>query len=425
MLIRYALSIALLWLTVACADVPPGLEDPLVVLRTGHLYPGETLKVTVQPLLSPTWLFLAGDSVETMVLDDSTVATLAPARGSYEVLVRQAGRLSTAGVARVYGFRDVTFGPPMTGYPVPVMRGLPLPIILVNGESSLTRVDLRTNAVTAFPAAVHRVNCMRGVGPTHDAAVFLTSDCGLRSGRWRLWRAPTRLDSAIASTDRIAAQLGDSAFLVAAHHWVRVQHSRAAVGPLRTFEEVNGFVFSPRGDRVIQYYGRSLENGVPVWSTATGDTAFTLHDARAATAGGFTPEGDTLYLAVWDSLFRLVRLDATTGERMGEARIPVAAEDVVVDPVAPYVYVFGWTSAREPRIGVYHRDDLSLVAQIQAPPASQNPQPEAALPCYFCDNRMFIDPSLRVLYVVEIQSRDRYLPTPAPPSIVLRFDLKP
>lgn len=220
---------------------------------------------------------------------------------------------------------------------------------------------------------------------------------------------------------RISARLNDTTYLVGTNHVITIQ--RGAASEQRQFEDVAGIMFSPRGDRAILRYAWSEVNGVPVFG-AHGDTAFSLHDAVYSAGGGFTPDGDTLFLAVYGGS-RLVRLNAVTGERLGEITLPFEPEDVAVHPSAPWVYVFGWTrdSTRTTAyVAAVRRNDLSIAAILEAPGEFWS----ATEPCFICKNTIYIDPGSHTLYVLGVQSYERVgRTTPAPTSISSRFELLP
>lgn len=178
--------------------------DPTVTLLTPQVWAGDTVRLRVNPVPPVLWLTIDGDSVPVAAMDDSTIAAIAPQRsGSFEVVLYVPSRVGEPlPPLRIYGYLDTRPGPRMTGYPQPVTYGAPLPIVVVNGDSSLVRVDLRTGSVTGFPGPIHRPWCSRGPGPTNWPGVFILSedDAAMWScihSTWQLWPTPVRIDSGV------------------------------------------------------------------------------------------------------------------------------------------------------------------------------------------------------------------------------------
>jgi hypothetical protein len=411
----------------ACQDVtvPEALQ---VGLLTPDVWSGAELRLRVT-FLPPegTYLRIGDDSIAFIDADDSTLSAIAPqANGSFPItLVAPAGEAFVEDAIRIYGFSGASLGPKVFGYPLPVSVGVAAPVVFVNGESSLVRLDLRSRVALPYAGVIHDPVCARGPGPTPIEGLLLL---GRRepSGScvFALWQMTTPAQLVMDSVPggfRLAAQFDANHWLVSpGQHLVCLQTRQPPVTACRQFEEMNGIRFSSRGDRAFMYYGYSAANGVPVFSTATGDTAWAIHDATFGAGGAFTTNGDTLILSVGGGPGnRLLLLNATTGQRLATIPLSISTEDVLVDPDAPYVYVFGWDSLRTAHTLVFERPTMRVVGDLTAP-HNDSPVARPDSLCYWCDNRLFLDAGSRVLYLLGLAGREGRATEPAS---IGRFDL--
>ncbi len=386
------------------------------------------VRVAVRPP-DGTYLVLGTDSLATSVLDDSTLSAAAPqANGPFHVSVKGPAGVAAADLdIRVFGYRDFLHGAALSGYPL-VDPASPTPTVLANGETSLVRVDLRFGLPQAYPRSMHDPRCMRGPGPTPTPNVVILGRYNPSNGvcTYGLWQLSTRqlVSDSMPGSLRIAAEFSTNRWLLGGAHQICLRSLQPAFSDCRQFEEPNDVRFSPRGDRTMVYYAWSPTNGVPVFNPATGDTAFTIHDATSSGGGSFSAGGDTLFIAVYGATRRLLVVDATSGQRLMSLDLTFDPEDVLAEPVSPYVYVYGWTrdTVETAHLQIFERPSMRVVGH-EIKPGSFDPKPDSL--CFNCDNRLVLDPASRILYVLGIRGRDAITPGLTAPSPVSRFDLPP
>ena len=406
----------------ACARPSEIIELGVPRLAAGEVWAGNDILIHSDASLDAHYVLVVGtDSLPLRQVDSTTWAARAPRRGGTMsvVLLDDDHHAVLQGEVTIRGFLDVREAPRVSGYPLPLSTLQGAPAVIMNGESSLVRVDLRYGTAIAWPSSVHDPDCMRGPGPTPTEGIYVTahrSPSGVCT--WSLWRLLPSVqklaDSIPIAGLRLAGMFDSNRFLVSpSQHSLCVESISPKTQSCRGSEEINGIRFSPRGDRAFVYYGYS--NNVPVYDTQKGDTAFTIPDANASEGGSFTSEGDTLFLAVVGATARLLVLDARTGARYADLRIAATRpegtpEDVLVDPQAPYVYVLVWRANSHPVIQVYDRRTSSLLAELPGTDSS-SATADANLMCSQCDNRLVMDLATRQLYVLAVgQRQGRALP---------------
>lgn len=407
--------VAGLLVSASCAErgiVPPDLAP---ALATRQVWAGGSIVIrTTNPLGAATAFVvtLDDDTLPATIVDDHTIQLTAPQRnGTAQLTVRSpTGQLLLADAVTIHGFAEATGGPLLWGYPLP--KAPNVPVVLVHGDTSLIELDLRFGTSVAFPRAIHDPRCTRGPGPTPSPARVILASPGpniwpCSFAVWELYPLKKVQDS-VPGSDRISAMFSSNRWLLGYHHQICLVPSMQFLNnQCRQHEEINGVRFSPDGTRAFIYGGYSRTNNMPVYSTATGDTAFTIRDSEQSQGASFTPSGDTMFVAAGG---KIIALDPVTGARHREAILPVDPEDVLVDPQGPWLYVFGWTAGNMAHLVVLDRGSLAIVGHIQQQASSQLLETLDAL-CYSCDNRLFIDSPARTLYVLAIRYRSRDVAT--------------
>lgn len=413
-------------LTIACQDVQqaPQLEASLL---TPQAWSGGPVRLRVSaPPAAGTRIYIGNDTVAFSIDDDSTVTATAPqANGAFQVrLEGPGGAVHIEQALSIYGLRDIRLGPKMAGYLLPVSVAFPNATVFANGETSMVRIDLISLARQAYPATMHDPRCMRGPGPTPVDGQLVLARTGCVWAVWQMQPTPQKLIDSVPGGFRLVAQFSSNLWLVSpGQHLVCLRSLQPAINDCRQFEEINGFRFSRTGQRLFMYFGASTPNGVPLFSTATGDTVFSIHTSSGNLGASFTPDGDTL-LVVAGSPAQLLMVRAN-GQRLDSLALPFETEDVLVDPTAPYVYVLAWeyhlVGNANTFIGhvlVVERPALRLVGDIVAGTGSSLPAADSI--CYACNDRLFLDPASRTLVLAGVREREG----PAlSPSSITRFDL--
>ena len=428
------LAVASLVFAAACgndasAPAPPAFNP--YALSANAWAGGELLVRTAVRVPDGTRIVVGSDTLALTIVDDSTVSATMPGDANGVLDVRLVGSWGyvPVGSVHVFGFHDVVTGPKVSGYSQPAGGGL-LPIVLVNGDTSLIRLDLRTASVTAYPSAIHDLRCARGPGPTPTENVVVVGNSynsGCKFAVWQLLPTPQLLLDSVHGSSRITARFNSTQWLLGGSHDICLARSVPTFSQTCTqYESMQGVRFSPRGDRAFVYYANNATgNRIPIFSAATGDTAFTVGSAQWNAGAGFTPDGDTLLLASgglpWGNLLR--SLNANTGQVYASIDLgnALSTEDVAMDPSSPYAYVLGWTS--EPsglyaHLLVLDRRTLTMIGHVKVIAKSQ---PTAGFLCSSCENRLFLDQAGRQLYVLGVPGWDPQ----ATPAVIGRFDLLP
>ncbi len=150
--------------------------------------------------------------------------------------------------------------------------------------------------------------------------------------------------------------------------------------------------FSPRHDRVV--FDNCQWGDSEAVFDSSGAVVYRIPFAVGSVA--FTPGGDTLFLASFDTLPfsgpTLFAIDAATGHILGRADAPGAGYGytggVALDPAHPLLYVFAFDGrTAEYVIMVYDRAAMRRVATLRAGQSTYVPD-------------LYIDPAGRRLYVV-------------------------
>ena len=326
-------------------------------------------------------------------------------------------------------FQDSYLGPTIRGFVLPVANG-GAPVILATGDSSLVRIDLRpTPTVQAYPTTMHATQCGAAPGPTSLANVFALDgwapDAALPGGgscTWRTWllgTTQTALDSssALGGSGYIASEIGSGVWLWATPFAGGMAQTTGTWSGSVT--ELRSIRISPKGDVATFTHGDACCGGhAPVLDAVTGQPRYSLTSLIRNWAAAFSTLGDTLYVVGRDTagaaVLRIQAIDAAGGSVLqtvgvpdslaGDSRI-YGADDVMVDPVRPYLYLF-----TEPNLTVFDRRTLQPITQLHGvEPASS----------HVGWARLVLSPAENMLYAVEA-------PNPwnsAAPAPIYRFRL--
>lgn len=372
-----------------------------------HVWAGGEIRLRFTGWRPPaTRIIVDTDTFETTGADSLITVPAPQANGAVRLTVLDPGnRTLFVGEVLVYGFRETFVGPASAGYLLPWPREAATPTYLAIGASDrLALVDLHYRTAQYFPAALSS-SCARGPGPSHEPSRLVLA--GPTNCTGSIWSAApggfTPLSTGVPMTSHGVAELHGGWMLRATSHRLFLSNGTTSRPDLLS-ESPWGFRFSPRGDRVTVYYAYRLA-GLLVFDAVAGDTAYSLPELREGGGAGFTPESDTLYQAGlgvspdFDPPGILLTLRASDGQRYGVDTLDFLPEDVVVDPVQPYVYVFGWqadSAGFAPMIGVFSRNERRFVGRLLVEPFGV---PLAAW-CRTCTSRLVLDAGRRRLYLV-------------------------
>jgi hypothetical protein len=193
----------------------------------------------------------------------------------------------------------------------------------------------------------------RSVGLTRNPAVFLIQPVGWDSVEpwrfrdlqvWDFGGAPKLVRSLPRlGITRYGAAFSDSIFFFATHHQlstVAYHDGIARTIYFGTYEETNGVVISPRGDRAAIRVHGSL-TGPPVFSTTSGDTVYHLRQMWGNEGVAFSATGDTLLVLGYTRAYQAIAyaIDAATGRELRQLSLPQWSEDMAYDPGEGMLYL--------------------------------------------------------------------------------------
>lgn len=359
---RFYLPLIVLAL-ISCTEISE-TPTPTITLDVDHHVAGSSLLIRSRGFRSRLPSVMADSTpLIVTVANDTTVMTQLPTnvRGPVRIQVNGAD-VAVLDVRGFVSFRPRTID--LQGNPYQYPRHGPASLILSAGNrwDSLTIFQFLPGTGELRPLVsgymLDNVNT-RSIGPTHNPDVFLLQPAALDPVEpwrnrtleaWNLNGVPTRVaEFRNMENYRYAAQLNDSIFLHAFHHTVRA--SKLGVGRVYEdgYEETNGIVLSPRGDRAaIKVHGSPT--GPPVFNALTGHPAYHISSVRGAEGVAFSARGDTLFVLgynVHDVDSHILVLDAASGQEFMRLRLPYWSEDMAVDldnqviylPVAPRGYI--------------------------------------------------------------------------------------
>ena len=368
-------------------------------------------------------VLLNADTLAVRRLDDTTVAAQLPdLPGTQSLHVRAPDVLDFPIAIELRGFERTGEGPLLSGR-LQVLPGWP-PTVVGNGVAGAVVWNLHSTLATPLPDSLHDPTCTVGVGPGYDpwTVALATCEATSRSGRWRAWRVRPEVtlveDSLCSTGDRFTAALapgvsasagrtgGTTTFLT-----VFVREGSTCTPVLEVVALLAyDIVLSPRGDRAVvladQYSsGSSFPDppppplGVPVIEAATGQLAYRIESILVAPTAAFSGDGDTLFLAgqAWGDLFGQSHLTVVRfgdGVALRSRPLPLEATAIAPDASRPWLYVAGFTPARQARLLVLDRESLEVVVTLAAPDSVDG------FAAFGWGSRMILSPAEQRVYVV-------------------------
>jgi hypothetical protein len=342
----------------------------------------------------PTIVSPPAETIAVARVDDSTLSATVPLGPSGSLTLyalRGKDTLQVGGVRR-YGLHEVrTLPQPLFGeLTVQTVAGDPVVFGAVLPNQFLAFVDLATDQGTVVDSLTSPGLANYGMSPTEVPGVFIVANPrhANQVERWQLLPTVQPLDTAPyqQGVNRHLARLAPHVWLQTGHHDTfslldTIPGGISSAAFDAQLESVWDVYLSPRGDRstvsvndvLPQYPGRLP--GVPVYRTASGDTAFTIPLSRLD-AAAFSATGDRIFAAGFnlDRPFKVVAVDATSGTLLAEATLPdsLAGYALVHDPVRDQVLV---TVASDSAMAVYVYDasTLALAGMLPAPDPCPSP----------------------------------------------------
>jgi len=371
------LTILVLPVVLACAT-DPSAEPADYALDTQAQWSGGTVSVQSASFTSLVQLPVITVEAETLQvtrIEEDRLQIRLPRRPSGDVVLvlRQGARRDTIGTVRLYGYARQGQFTPGFDYSVLVLGSRDgEPVVVGNGMSGgLTLFYPRTGTSAGIPG-LRAPGGYYGVGYTHQPNRFVLQDSAGTLGIWEPWPQPVRVgDWPFVNYLRHMAQLGPSRFLAGHSHqtWTTDTVSPSQLyGPF-DIEDSWMTALSPRGDRAVLASVTSRPGvGVPVFSSLTGDTAYSLPAVANIAWAAFSADGARLHLAgrgtrAGDSLRTI---DATTGAQLTSAPLPGPVATLAADPAGSVLFLSLWTTSA-PRLVVHDAATLAQVGDMPVP----------------------------------------------------------
>lgn len=373
---RKKLLAGLLAMVAACSNEPTAVEPPVFSLTRSSQWSGGEIQVTSAAFRrsTPPVIVAGAETLTVRRVSDSVFAVTVPLGSSGPVSLDYAQRGShlPIGVVQRVGFRSVGSATPGFIHMLTLGWNGATPTVLGSATNGvLHSLDLATRQVTAYPAL--RGVSPYGVSPTQRPDNFVVLDSLDRPTIWRLWPTPVLLDSFppnLSTSVRQLVPLSDSVLMRTSHHYTLVYRNGVAVFPGFGLQAESPwrFYLSPQGDLATIAVSMTLA-GVPVFSTATGDTLYSLGAGFPhAEAAGFSPDGAEIYFLggrTSGSGDSLLAIESNTGQHIAGTTVPAQGFDLAVDSDRALIYVEALVGDR-PMILVYNRQ-LTLLGRLPVP----------------------------------------------------------
>ena len=391
----------------ACGPEPVSTDERFLVSFDAHAWSGGALvlrSTAFQPGGELPRVTVGGTRLGVRPHGSNAVVAAVPdTNGLITLRISLASRgLEQAGVVRVHGFVDAGSGPEVDGRLLTWPPASPIPTALGYQRGRLVRLDFRFNTATIMaPDSGLTSRCLGGPMPSAaNPALVVVSACG------PMVAVPVRpgaaeRDTGYAFQYDAAMHLGRGQWLVSTGvNQIGITFTGPVPPGYSTdeyrCEHPDGYVVSPRGDRVVPLYcGSPL--GAPVFTPAPPGFAYYLGSDYGVADAAFSAEGDTLWAL--DDPASLIAADAATGRILARTSLRRTGGygGIAVDPHGPWLYVAGWSDAYGPIVEVLDRNGLTPVATLRVP--STAPRPTWAYNTYTTFVPLF-DAVARRLYVV-------------------------
>jgi hypothetical protein len=392
---RRLLPLVALAAAAACRDVADaGPAGPVSVLPREQ-WSGEEIRLSGAPLSGLDDAVVRVDTFDLLPtrVDDSTLAVRLPplADGSYAVELRTDGRRFPLDPVSVRGFTGTI--PFELSVAHELQRG---PrnghaTVLAADEANVYVLDAARGTHVTYPGLGSWA--LRSPGVTPEEGVYLLAPAGSGGGleSWRLWPTPERIATHPVERFRQVMRLSAEAWVVTAHHDIRIQRRADATQPWTyeriEMEESEGVHMSPRGDRATVRVDFA-PGGVPVFDAPRGTVAYRVPFMRRVEGVDFSADGEFLLLAGSERGYastgphHATLLRSATGEVVWDvatAGVPFAA---ALDPVRPYAYVgigpSGTPADAHPSVLVLDVETGRVLGELRVPSEA----PRCQITCY-------------------------------------------
>jgi hypothetical protein len=275
------------------------------------------------------------------------------------------------------------------GGTVRVLPWIPAAEAVLAGQFLDERCSRLTPALSLVPGVVITTRpALTGVAPS----------CGYYA--WDVTGAtPTLVDSIGLDRPWSMAYLGPDRWFVGGK-----QGASLNLSPLLTLtQEPDEFVVNPAGGLIVPNLAFDRQD-IPVFSTATASVAYRITGRQWSMGAGFSPGGDTLFLAARDTgsarTTVMLAVDPLNGQVLKSAPLDTYAGGyLVVPPAGRWMYLTG--SGRYPvqspnrvatvAIQVIDRQTLAVVGHLQVPLGVVQPDVfDIMVPMLGTNNRLFV-----------------------------------
>jgi hypothetical protein len=361
---------------------------PTVRVETPVAWAGGSIVLTSPQLVGPDTLPLVVVGNDTVAArfaaPDSLIAAAPDTQGTLCVLLGlRGGGLVPVGTVRLVGGYSGNQNLPIGGFPLP-WPGYGVPSYLMAMQNGVVLVDPRTGSIRLLlNDSSLDFNCVNSIGPGFEGRVVVAGRVGTACGPFVAlrpdlpWAAPDSGPTFTGGGYRLAVELAPAHWAVVSHHeWQLFTPDSSA---WYWVNETFNVAISPSGDRIVPIANNYGVGGIPVFSPASAAPVYRLTGFVDVLGADFSEHGDTLFVAgvpaPGDSAAQanpvLAAIASSDGVMLMSAPLRYEAENLIVDPSRPWVYIVGttWGSGRV-TVHVVDRATLAPVATLMGPPGS-------------------------------------------------------
>ncbi|HKI93683.1 MAG TPA: hypothetical protein VJ992_00175 [Gemmatimonadales bacterium] len=442
---RSASAVLATLLLAACNSAPTAPTPPTGRLLTTAVWPGESVLV-VSPEAAATppesvTVTAGSDTMAFTVANDSTLAVATSdtlPSTDLALTVHTPGGFVDVGTAHVYGYAGTVVYDGFSGSALAFPKASAAPSVLVFDSTGASVLNVETGARQHFdmPDLFGRCPYATGIGPSYR------SDSGWATVCDRSLRFATTIQDSMpfsaaglytgpgpgVSAPWIMAEIGPRAVLDASKYGVGtgLVGSNDSTTLVATFA-VNyplSVVVSPRGDRAFvtasAVSGPDGSPGLPVL-TPDGVIAYTIPLAAGteATAGAFSPTGDTLYVSgnpgVGEPNPPVRAYDANDGHFLDSLPVIDGSIALYADPRTDLLYAVG---------GGHYLDTARVVTVVERQSGRTVATPRVDGKCSAGDTGVLVAaPGHHALYFVSAWADPRSSGSTMGPLFACKFDV--